>query len=156
MKKKPFCFKSKSAAETRSFGKKLGQFLIRGDIVSLRGDLGAGKTTLTKGIAAGLGIQKGSEVSSPTFVVVHEYQGREKIYHMDWYRLEEVAGADRELAEECFSSGAVTLIEWPERGEKILPKDRLEIRIKHLSESGRMIELSGRGTAKARLEKFLK
>ena len=139
--KKIFQIKTHSAAETKKFGKKFGGLLRAGDVVALEGELGAGKTTLVKGIAKGLGVQSERAVSSPTFVLIHEYQGREKIYHLDWYRLKSVKDADAELAEECFSSNAVALVEWPKRGKPLLPKQRIEIELSHDGGSSRKIKL---------------
>ena len=138
-------FHSRSTAETVQFGKKLGRRLRAGDVVTLSGELGSGKTTLVKGIAEGLGVRSGKEVSSPTFVLIHEYQGREKIYHLDWYRLKKVAGEDQFLAEECFQDKAVTLIEWPDRGRDVLPQNHWEIKLKYLSPKERMLEVTVHG-----------
>ena len=121
---------SRSAAMTRRLGKKIGGFLAAGDVVSLDGELGAGKTTLAKGIAEGLGVNA-ARVVSPTFVLVNEYIGRTRIYHIDWYRLDRVEGCDRDLALECFGSDAVTLIEWPARGRDLLPDGVLAVKIQH-------------------------
>lgn len=129
---KPFL--SHSPSETKNFGKKLGQSLKPGAVVALVGELGAGKTTLVKGIAEGLGVRDKKEVASPTFVLVHEYQGRCKVYHLDWYRLESIGDADRELFEECFRPDAITLVEWADRGKDILPKDHVRIELKLVSD----------------------
>lgn len=138
---------SGSERETFAIGRDIGRLLKGGDVIALTGDLGAGKTTMAKGIAAGLSVDEAeANVTSPTFALVHEYEGREKIYHMDWYRLEALKGADRDLAEECFDSGAVSLVEWPERGERSLPEGRLEISIRRgKSASSRAIEISAPG-----------
>ena len=138
-------FHSHSAAETIRFGKKLGRKLRAGDVVTLSGELGSGKTTLVKGLAEGLGVPSDKEVSSPTFVLIHEYRGREKIYHLDWYRLKRVAGEDRFLAEECFQDSAVTLIEWPDRGRDLIPRKHWEIRLRHVSPKERMLEVAVHG-----------
>jgi tRNA threonylcarbamoyladenosine biosynthesis protein TsaE len=97
--------------------------------VLLIGELGAGKTTLAKGIVKGLGAASPDEVSSPTFTLIHEYGGEGRVYHVDLYRLEEA----RELAtlglEDLFDREAIVLIEWGERFPQILPADHSEIRI---------------------------
>ena len=131
---------SHSAAETKKIGERLARKLIPGSVVALYGELGAGKTTLVQGIARGLGVRPGTEVSSPTFVVIHEYQAKIKIYHLDWYRLKKITGVDEAMAEECFYSQGVTLVEWPERGESILPEHYLEVRILHKNPTTRVIE----------------
>lgn len=118
---------------------------MAGDVVTLEGSLGSGKTTLAKGIARGLAVRSEAEVTSPTFTLIHEYEGREKIYHIDWYRLRAVRGADARLAEECFASKAVTLVEWPERGRRVLPSERIEIRLRHAGERARHIKITAKG-----------
>ena len=133
---------SHSAAETKKIGRILAKFLKAGDVVALEGGLGAGKTTLVKGIAKGLGVASERAVSSPTFVLVHEYHGREKIFHLDWYRLKSLADTDADLAGECFALPAVTLVEWPERGEDILPMRRWRIRMSHRGPMSRRLVVS--------------
>ena len=132
---------SRSAAETKKIAGRLGAGLRPGDVVTLSGELGAGKTTFAKGLAKALGVRSEKEVSSPTFVIIHEYEGRLPVYHLDWYRLERVEGADRQLAEECFDGKAVTLIEWPERGKEILPDKRIDVKISHAGANLRRVEI---------------
>ena len=133
---------SHSAAETKKIGRILAKFLKAGDVVTLQGGLGAGKTTLVKGIAKGLGVPSENAVSSPTFVLVHEYHGRKRIFHLDWYRLKTLSDTDADLAEECFSSDAVTLVEWPERGKEIIPAGSLRIRLSHRGLLSRLLRFS--------------
>ena len=132
---------SHSETETKKIGEHLAKKLIAGDVVALYGNLGAGKTTLVKGIARGLGVKPEDQVSSPTYVVIHEYRGKKlKLYHLDWYRLKNVRGVDEALAEECFYSKGITLVEWPERGEDLLPEHALRIKINHKNLTTRLIE----------------
>ena len=133
---------TRSAAETKKVGKVLGRNLGAGDVVALQGDLGSGKTTLVKGIAMGLGVRSEKLVSSPTYILIHEYRGRKKIYHLDWYRLRSVKGLDAEFAEECFASDGVTLVEWPERGGTILPKRSLRVRLSHRGDTTRCLRIT--------------
>jgi tRNA threonylcarbamoyladenosine biosynthesis protein TsaE len=109
-------------------------------IVLLIGNLGAGKTTLAKGIVQGLGAADPDEVSSPTFTLIHEY-GHGRVYHIDLYRLDE----PREVAtlglEELFDRDAVVLIEWGERFPQLMPADRIEIRIRTTDDDTREIEV---------------
>ena len=133
---------SNSAAQTKKIGKILGKSLLPGTVVALQGELGSGKTTLVKGIAKGLGVASEKMVSSPTFVLIHEYAGREKIYHLDWYRLRTVEGTDEALAEECFNSQAVTLVEWSERGRDLIPRKALTVKLSHRGSSLRSILIS--------------
>ncbi len=127
-------------SETRAFGKKLGMLLDVGDLITLEGDLGAGKTTLTKGIGEGLGVTK--VINSPTFNILKGYQGRIPLYHMDVYRLENV---DQDLGfEEYYDGDGVCVVEWAKFVEESLPKQRLEITITHL-ENGRLLRLNPKG-----------
>ena len=139
---------SHSPKTTKQIGRKIGLLLRNGDVVALFGGLGTGKTTLVKGIAKGIGLKKESQLVSPTFVLIHEYKGRHKIFHMDWYRLESLKGFDRALAEECFNSQAITLIEWADRGKKTLPKEYLRIDLEHGGPRVRRIRLSAKGRTK--------
>ena len=107
--------------DTQLFAKRLASLLQPGDVITLEGDLGAGKTAFTKGLAVGLGIQK--NVNSPTFTIIKEYQGNMPLYHMDVYRLE---GSDEDLGfEEYFTGNGVTVIEWAHLIEDQLPAERL-------------------------------
>ena len=135
---------TRSAAQTKKVGQAMGRLLRPKDVVALRGELGAGKTTLVKGIAKGLGVRSENEVASPTFVLIHEYRGRCPIYHLDWYRLDRVEGPDAALAQECFEAEAVTLVEWPQRPNAVLPKERTEVKISHRGPSSRSIEIRAR------------
>ncbi|MEH7381985.1 tRNA (adenosine(37)-N6)-threonylcarbamoyltransferase complex ATPase subunit type 1 TsaE [Bacillus sp. JJ1533] len=121
--------------ETGSFSHRLAEKLEAGDVITLEGDLGAGKTTFTKGLAKGLGITR--TVNSPTFTIIKEYHGRIPLYHMDVYRLEH---SDEDLGfDEYFEGEGVTVIEWAHLIEDWLPSDRLTIRIEHLGDTKRKI-----------------
>jgi tRNA threonylcarbamoyladenosine biosynthesis protein TsaE len=122
-------FKTASEEETIALGEKLARQLPRRAAVLLIGNLGAGKTTLAKGIAKGLGAADPDQVSSPTFTLIHEYGERRKIYHVDLYRLDRVAEVASLGLEELFEKDAVVLVEWGERFPQIMPGNRLEIRI---------------------------
>jgi tRNA threonylcarbamoyladenosine biosynthesis protein TsaE len=148
-------FESASVAETLCFGEKIGKLLKAGDVVALDGELGAGKTTFVKGIARGLGI-KPEVVVSPTFVLIGEYEGREKVFHLDWYRLDRVEGADARLASECFDSQAVTLVEWASRGVEWLPAERLNVAIRHSGADRRSISVTASGAQPSIVVELLK
>lgn len=137
--------KSVSAAQTKRYGRKLGALLCAGDVVALSGPLGAGKTTFTKGLSVGLGVADESDVASPTFVLVHEYAGREKIYHLDWYRLDRMGELDERLASECFGPGGIAIVEWPEKGAGSLPNEHLRVEFKHLGGACRSIRVIPKG-----------
>lgn len=132
---------SHNASETKAIGYSLAKFLKAGDVVTLQGPLGAGKTTLVKGLARGLGVRSEKNVSSPTFVLAHEYKGRLPIFHLDWYRLRKVAGSDADTAEECFLSGGVTIVEWPERGKDLIPKSAFCLTLSHAGVDRRRVVL---------------
>lgn len=114
--------------ETEKFGIFLGENLKPGDVVCLNGDLGAGKTTLTKSIAKGLGIS--DYVTSPTFTIVNEYYGKTDLYHIDTYRLDDKIDVDYLGFDEYFYSEGVTIVEWAEKIRDALPEEYMEINIK--------------------------
>lgn len=114
--------------ETEKFGIFLGENLKPGDVVCLNGDLGAGKTTLTKSIAKGLGID--DYVTSPTFTIVNEYYGKTDLYHIDTYRLDDKIDLDYLGFDEYFYSDGVTIVEWAEKIRDALPEEYMEINIK--------------------------
>ena len=122
-------YRASSEAETIALGRRLSRELPPRGVVLLIGNLGAGKTTLAKGIASGLGAAEPDDVTSPTFTLIHEYGGG-LVYHVDLYRLEE----ERQVAtlglEELFERDAVVLIEWGERFPRLMPPARTEIRIR--------------------------
>jgi tRNA threonylcarbamoyladenosine biosynthesis protein TsaE len=133
-------YRTASEAETVALGERLARELPPRGVVLLIGNLGAGKTTLAKGIVKGLGAAAPDEVSSPTFTLIHEY-GEGRVYHVDLYRLDE----PREVAtlglEEIFDRDALVLIEWGERFPRLLPANRTEIRIKWMGDDEREIEV---------------
>jgi len=127
-------FKTRSVAGTLALGEKMSEILLPAPkLVVLRGEVGAGKTTLVKGIAEALGAASEEDVTSPTFTLVHEYQGRKvKLYHLDLYRLE----TERELAslgidEMAAQPDALVLVEWGERFESIASRADVEISMEH-------------------------
>lgn len=118
---------------TIELGKKLGALLKPGMMLTLNGDLGAGKTTFTKGIGQALGIHR--VINSPTFTILKQYHGNYHLSHFDAYRLE---GQDDDLgSEEIFDSDDICVVEWPEFIESILPEKRLEITIKRIGDKQR-------------------
>lgn len=119
-----FSITSINPDQTLLIGKQLGSILESGDVITLSGELGAGKTWLTKGIALGLGIDDKDTVISPSFTIINEYQARLTIFHMDFYRLATSDDIELGLEEYIYGSG-VTIIEWPERMADVLPEDRL-------------------------------
>ena len=135
---------SVSVEETQAFGNRLGRALKPGDVVALYGELGSGKTTLIQGLARGLGYDP-ERIKSPTFVLMREYSGQTPLVHIDGYRLEgapAVAWLDVEL---IFSPSKVTVIEWAERFAGVLPDERLEIHLTHVSTNRRRLMLTANG-----------
>jgi tRNA threonylcarbamoyladenosine biosynthesis protein TsaE len=120
-------FEFDSPERTFQWGATLGEMLLPGDLIALDGDLGAGKTTLTKGIAVGVGIR--DEVTSPTFTLVHEYRGALPMFHIDPYRLERPEFVLDLGLEEYLERGGVTVIEWASRLGSLLPDERLAVMI---------------------------
>jgi len=116
---------SESYEESMNIAEQIAQRLIPGDVITLEGNLGAGKTTFTKGIARGLGVKRA--VNSPTFTIIKEYMGKMPLYHMDAYRLDE----EEDLGfDDFFQSEGVTIIEWASRIQAQLPEKRLDIAIR--------------------------
>lgn len=135
---------SRSAAETESVAAGLGALLSGGEVLALIGPLGAGKTLFVKGLATSLDIDA-RDVTSPTFLIIHQLRGRLELFHLDAYR---VSGPD-ELQDlgvaDCFQPDAVVAVEWAERADGILPADRLVVRLSHAGPKARKIELRATG-----------
>ena len=134
-------YRTESEEQTIELGRRLALELVRPTLVLLIGNLGAGKTTLSKGIVAGLGAAAEDEVSSPTYTVVHEYG--DNVYHIDLYRLDKPEQVTMLGLDEMFDRGAVMLVEWGEAYRDVLPSAApVEIRISRDAET-RMIAVSG-------------
>lgn len=122
-------FRTGNPEETQALGEKLGKTLKQGDVIALIGDLGTGKTCLTQGIARGVGIASGEIVSSPSYILINEYNGTVPIYHIDLYRLENI----EEIAElglsEYIEGNGICIIEWAERMANELPDTCIQIHI---------------------------
>lgn len=127
------------------FGEKLGMLLTPGDVIALVGELGAGKTTLVKGIAMGLGVADRRAVKSPTFALVQKYEGRIPIYHFDAYRLEDTQEMLDIGSDEMIYGNGVAIVEWADKVSGCLPKEYLKITLTAISESERNMEICGYG-----------
>jgi len=143
-----------SAQSMIELGRRIGKILRPGDVLSLVGDLGTGKTTLVQGIARGLDIEE--NITSPTFTLIKEYSGRLTLYHIDVYRLDDpgeilLLGIDEILLQE-----AVVAVEWADKVEEILPKDHLRIEIQVAEKTGRNVFIDGRGKDFEELSEELK
>ncbi len=134
-------FRTRSEEETVAVGRALSAGLT--GAVLLIGELGAGKTTLAKGIVEGRGAASADEVSSPTFTLIHQYG--ESIYHIDLYRLDEAREVERLGLDDLFAGGALVLLEWAERFPDLLPRQRTEIRLRTLPDDSREIHVAAMG-----------
>lgn len=128
---------TESAEATEKLGIQIGKRAVNGDIIALRGELGSGKTALTRGIAGGLGVTE--EITSPTFSLMEIHEGEKILYHFDLYRIED----DREFNNLCFEeyweNDGVSVIEWAERAGSRLPERRIDINIDYISSTERRI-----------------
>ena len=133
---------SNSPEDTLDIGRIIGENLTGGDVVALTGELGAGKTYLTQGIAKGLGTPEGYYVTSPTFTLINEYPGRIPLYHMDVYRLSGSRDLEDMGYEEYFYGDGVVVIEWAEKVDDIIPAEALLINLEHCNGNKRKIRIS--------------
>jgi tRNA threonylcarbamoyladenosine biosynthesis protein TsaE len=138
-------FEISNLEATEAFGRRLGQILFPGAIVALVGPLGAGKTHLVRAIAEGVGIGNPAVVSSPTFVLIHEYPARIPIYHFDAYRLSGSREFEDLGARDYFASSGICLIEWADRVEDALPREHLRISIQILDQERRQFKVTAIG-----------
>ena len=134
-------FHTRSEEETIALGRELAPALSPGAVL-LIGNLGAGKTTLAKGIVGGLNATPADEVSSPTFTLIHQYGDDAPVYHIDLYRLDEQRQVENLGLDDLFSSGSVILLEWAERFPALLPRHRTEIRLRALPDDTREIAVT--------------
>ncbi|MGN6253799.1 MAG: tRNA (adenosine(37)-N6)-threonylcarbamoyltransferase complex ATPase subunit type 1 TsaE [Solirubrobacterales bacterium] len=129
-----------SAAETEALGARIAERLRPGDVVLLAGDLGSGKTTLVRGAARALGVT--GPVTSPTFTIGQRYEGgRLPVSHLDLYRLQTLEGEDPALVDDYLGPDGVAFVEWPAAGSGRLGRPALEVRLSHLAEERRRIEV---------------
>jgi tRNA threonylcarbamoyladenosine biosynthesis protein TsaE len=137
-------FLSRSPEQTRHLGRRLGESLQVGDVICLQGDLGAGKTTFVQGIARGWGSL--DAVSSPTFILVNVYRSldQRQLSHMDAYRLESIPEAEELDLNSMLAQGPL-LIEWPDRMEKLIPRDHLRVMLKYVNEEEREMKFRSYG-----------
>ncbi len=134
-------FTSTCEGETKELGRRLAEKVKPGSVISLRGSLGAGKTVFAKGFAEALGI--GEAIVSPTFTLVQEYDGRLKMYHLDLYRLSGEDEFESMGGEDFLYSDGVTLIEWSEKIDSMLPQDTIYVEITIADDLSRTITITG-------------
>jgi tRNA threonylcarbamoyladenosine biosynthesis protein TsaE len=132
-----------SPEETIALGRTLTSLLAPPKLVLLRGDLGAGKTTLVKGIVAGFGAAEEEDVTSPTFTLVHEYRGpRANLYHIDLYRVDTQRELETLGLDDLRAHGSILLIEWGEKFPRLQRERNVEISLERQSENGRKITIT--------------
>lgn len=139
-----FVYEAHSEADTESLGRRLAQFLPPSAVIALNGPLGAGKTRLVQAVAAALGVER-HDVSSPTFVLVHEYAGPRPVYHFDAYRLRDEDEFAQLAPNEYFEAGGLSFVEWADRVPNCLPREHLEILIETTGEHARRFVISAQG-----------
>jgi tRNA threonylcarbamoyladenosine biosynthesis protein TsaE len=137
---------SDSPEATRALGMRLGQEAVPGDVIALYGELGAGKTCLIQGVAAGLGVA--ATVTSPTFILIAEYPGRLPLHHVDLYRTDSLAEIRALGLEDLLDGDGVTVVEWAEKAEALLPARSIRVRIRGLGDEPRAIEIEGHPPAR--------
>ena len=145
---------SRSREETMRLGNAIALQAGAGDIICLFGDLGSGKTTLVKGMAKGLKINP-THLNSPTFVLFNIYEGKLPLYHFDLYRLEKAREILNLGYEEYFYGKGVTVVEWAERLNNLLPEKFLRVELFHQNNSERLIKISAQGDCFKNLKKYL-
>lgn len=140
-------FNTHSAEETTDLGRSLASELKPGSIVLLRGDLGAGKTTLVKGIAEGFNAARAEDVTSPTFTLIHEYRGPEvALYHIDLYRIDTQRELDTLALDDLMTANSILLIEWGEKFERFSRERDVEIAIEHGGGDTRVVRVESEKT----------
>ena len=149
-------FQTKSVSETIRIGKSIGRLLLPGDVIALVGELGTGKTQFIKGLAAGVGVEKPTYVSSPSFTLINEYAGKVPFYHIDLFRLKGEREAEELGLEEYLGGEGVTAIEWADRIPSFLPKEMLFIRMVYTGKNTRSLEIIGQGKHYKELVELIK
>ena len=143
MAERVLIYNTVSDRETIKLGQKLGAVLNEGDVIALVGELGSGKTWFAKGIAIGLGISPGTVITSPSFSLLNEYEGRCTFFHMDAYRLESLSDFISAGLDEYFFQDGVVAMEWADRWPEILPDWRVKVEFAIVDDHLRKINLSG-------------
>ncbi len=135
--------RTNSEDQTIALGKEIGRGLGRGAVVLLIGELGAGKTTIAKGIIQGLGAAAPDDVTSPTFTLIHEFGQDPKVYHIDLYRIERASEVLSLGLDDLLDQEAVLLVEWGERFPELWPPDRIEIHLAWVDDTAREVRVTG-------------
>ncbi len=146
----------KTLSDTEKLGRLLGEMAGPGETICLDGDLGAGKTALSQAIAKGLEVPENCYVTSPSFAILHEYEGRIPMYHMDFYRLHDVGEVIDLGFEEYFYLSGLTVIEWSKRALEILPEERLSLEILQDKDEMRTVIIQATNIYRKRLLNILR
>jgi len=136
---------TRGEAQTEAIGRAIEKMAAAGDLIGLVGQLGAGKTRMIKGIAAGLGLNS-RQITSPTFVLIKEYEGRLRLFHVDAYRLSGGKELESMGFEEIAGQGGLTVVEWADHVADCLPADRLTVTLEIIGPQKRQIRISSEGT----------
>ena len=144
--------RSQSPEQTTAAGREIAARLEPPALIMLIGDLGAGKTTLAKGIVEALGAAPKEDVLSPTFSLIHEYGANPKVYHIDLYRLDRVPELETLGLEDLWRQNAVVIVEWGEKFDRELPGERIEIRLRCNDDDSRTIDVRGPAAASSRAD----
>jgi len=147
---------SRTPEDTLLMGRIIGESLMCGDVIALVGELGTGKTTITQGIARGLGVSEKYYITSPTFTLINEYPGDITLYHLDVYRLNGPDDLGDIVYEEHFFGDGVAVIEWAEKIKDILPDDVLNVALSYGEGNEREIEISGTSQRMSSIEKKIR
>lgn len=134
---------TRGPGETQALGRRIGEMMQGGELVLMVGDLGAGKTCMTQGIAWGLGVVEYAR--SPTFVLVSEYEGRHTLYHADLYRIDDPLEIEDLGLDETYGNGGICVVEWAEKGDWLFPEDNLRVDITVIGAEERVVELRAGG-----------
>lgn len=140
-----YVLKTYSPQETEKVGSVLGSQLVPGDVVALVGELGSGKTCFTRGLAKGLGIERTVPIVSPSFTIINEYPGVPPLYHLDFYRIDTIAQVFDLGYEEYFYGEGVTVIEWGDKADRVLPEEHFLVEFFFEDEDVRKIRFRGPG-----------
>jgi tRNA threonylcarbamoyladenosine biosynthesis protein TsaE len=141
---KTLTYRSGSRQETIEIGRRLGRLLKEGDVIALSGELGSGKTCMTKGLALGLGVPENEVITSPSFTFMNEYEGRETLYHMDVYRLAHLSEFLGTGLDEYLGLVGVAVLEWADRWPEILPEQTLAVTFVILGDDARALSFCAR------------
>ena len=137
-------FNTKSPKDTIDVGKKIGKLLKEGDVVALIGDLGAGKTVISKGLCSGLGVEE-DYITSPTYTIINQYDGKIPVYHIDLYRLKNSSELYNLGWDEYIYGHGTCIIEWADKAGEMLPEEYLTINIEVTGKNNRKITLQAKG-----------